>query len=74
MGHFPNFFSPLQNLSSDLQSVRPSTPNMVMYDDDDPIGAKTISRPTTAGRNAVPSPVAYAPPPDAMGDAPGMDY
>ena len=47
---------------------------MVMYDDDDPIGAKTISRPTTAGRNAVPSPVAYAPPPDAMGDAPGMDY
>ena len=45
---------------------------MVMYDDDDPIGAKTISRPNTSGRNAPPPPVAYAPPPDTMGDAPGM--
>ena len=45
---------------------------MVMYDDDDPIGAKTISRPNTSGRNGPPPPVAYAPPPDTMGDAPGM--
>ena len=44
---------------------------MVMYDDDDPIGANTISRPNTSGRNAPPPPVAYAPPPDTMGDAPG---
>lgn len=43
---------------------------MVMYDDDDPIGAKTISRPNTSGRNGPPPPVAYAPPPDTMGDAP----
>ena len=41
---------------------------MVMYDDDDPIGAKTISRPSTTGRNAPPPMMAYEPPPDLNGD------
>ena len=66
--HFLFLPSLSQNLSTDLQSVRPSTPNMVMYDDDDPIGAKTISRPSTTGRNAPPPMMAYEPPPDLNGD------
>ena len=38
---------------------------MVMYDEDDPLGAKTVERPDTSGKDAPPPPVDYVVPFDA---------
>lgn len=71
-----------------LSQVRPSTPNMVLYDEDlangvevtnTMIGGKTGSRPGTTGSLAPPPPMQYHSPPDSMlkdtgtaGTAPGI--
>ena len=41
---------------------------MARYDEDDPLGAKTVARPDTSGRGAPPPPVEYMDPfdPPAM--------
>ncbi len=61
----------VQNLNIDLQSVRPSTPNMVMYEDDDPTAAVAAAARPASTKSIPPPPVTYTAPPDSMVDAPG---
>ena len=44
---------------------------MVRYDEDDPLGAKTVARPDTSGKGAPPPPVKYVDPFDSAEEMEG---